>query len=136
MKQKDNFNFSFSGLKTAILQFLSKQDPEWINKHTADLSASVQQAIITPLVNKTIRYCRLHQIKRILVAGGVAANTGLRHELAVNAQKIGAEVYFPSIRLCMDNAAMVGAAAIPKFNRKLYSNLDVNAFSEKGIRLL
>lgn len=136
LKRKDNYDFSYSGLKTAVIQFFAKQSPEFIEKHKADLAASIQTAIITPLVSKTIRYARQQKIKTILVGGGVAANSLLRKMMTQQTESIGAKVYFPSLPLCMDNAAMIAAAAIPKFKNKIFAELDVNAFSDKGTRLL
>lgn len=136
LKQRDNFNFSYSGLKTAVLQFYAAQTPDWIEKHKADLVASVQKAIITPLIQKTIRYAKINKIKTILLAGGVAANSRLRQIMLEEADKIGAKLYFPSLNLCMDNAAMIAAAAIPKMLKGDFSPLEVNAFSDKGVRYL
>jgi N6-L-threonylcarbamoyladenine synthase len=136
LKQKNNYNFSYSGLKTAVLQFLSSQSSDWIETHKTDLAASVQKAIVSPLVQKTIRFAKHNQIKTILLAGGVAANTSLRSSMSLEAAKIGATLYYPSTKLCMDNAAMIGAAAIPKLSKGDFSSLEVNAFSDKGIRFL
>lgn len=136
LKQKDNYNFSYSGLKTSVIQFFGKQQDEWKKEHEADLAASIQKAIVTPLVKKTIRYAQLHKIKTILIGGGVAANSLLRHQMQQEASRIGAKLYYPSIKLCMDNAAMIAAAAIPKFSNRLFAPLDINAFSDKGTRYL
>lgn len=136
LRQKDNFNFSYSGLKTAVIQFFAKQTHEWIGEHKNDLAASIQKAIVTPLVSKTIRYAKLHKIKIILIGGGVAANSLLRRLMLSEAQRIGAKVYYPSVKLCMDNAAMIAAAAIPKYKNRLFASLDINAFSDKGTRYL
>lgn len=135
-KQKDNYNFSYSGLKTAVLQFYSAQNPDWLEKHKPDLAASVQKAIVTPLVQKTVRYAKQHEVRNILLAGGVAANSCLRQKLSGEAEKIGSRLYYPSLKLCMDNAAMIAAAAIPKLLKGDFSPLEVNAFSDKGVRYL
>jgi N6-L-threonylcarbamoyladenine synthase len=136
LRQKDNFNFSYSGLKTSVLQYLAKQQPDWIASHKADLAASIQSAIIDPLISKTVRYAKLNGIKTILLAGGVAANSMLRKQLKEKAASIHAMVYFPAVSLCMDNAAMIASAAIPKLVNQQYSNLSVNAFSDKGTRII
>ncbi len=136
LKQKDNYNFSYSGLKTSVLQYLADKPADWIELHKSDLAASVQIAIIEPLVNKTIRCAKLNNIKQILIGGGVAANSLLRSMMTKKASLIGVEVIYPSIKLCMDNASMVAAAAIPKFKSGLFSTLSINAFSDKGTRLL
>jgi len=136
LNRKNNFNFSYSGLKTAVLEYLSRHKPEYIEEHKADLAASIQQAIIDPLINKTLTWARQNKIKTILLAGGVAANSALRTQLSEKASKLNIQVFYPSVSLCMDNAAMVGAAAIPKFLHQQFSSLDVNAFSTKGTRNL
>ena len=136
LPKKDDFNFSYSGVKTAIRTYLNSQSAEFIESHKADLAASIQAAIVEPLVEKSVRKARELQLKNILVAGGVAANSALRTSLKERAAKYGISVYSPSLQLCMDNAAMVAAAAIPKFKAGLFAELDVNAFSTKGTKLL
>ena len=136
LNRKNNFNFSYSGLKTAVLEYLSRHKPEYIEEHKADLAASIQQAIIDPLINKSLTWARQNHIKIILLAGGVAANSALRTQLSEKASKLNIQVFYPSVSLCMDNAAMVGAAAVPKLLHHQFSSLDVNAFSTKGTRNL
>jgi N6-L-threonylcarbamoyladenine synthase len=136
LKRRDDLNFSYSGLKTAVLEYLSRHDPAFVEAHRNDLAASIQQAIIEPLINKSIKYASHNSIRTILLAGGVAANTALRAQLREKAASKGIGVYHPSLRLCVDNAAMVGAAAIPKFLQGNFASLDVNAFSTKGTRTL
>ena len=131
-----NFSFSYSGLKTAVMTWLAQHDPENSKLHQADLAASIQQAIIEPLIQKTLAYAKREGIQTILLAGGVAANSALRSQLTVKASSIQARVFYPSLQHCVDNAAMVAAAAIPKFRQGLFSSLDVNAFSAKGTRML
>lgn len=134
MNRKDNYNFSFSGLKTAVLQYLDKQDEQYIKENLNDIVASVQLAIVDILVKKTIAYASAHKINKIIVAGGVSANSFLRSQMQKANHKLKAELYFPPIKLCMDNAAMIGAAAVSKFLKKEFASLDLNAFSTKGIK--
>lgn len=136
LKRKGDLNFSYSGLKTAVLEYLSRQGAEYIAAHKADIAASIQQAIIDPLIAKTCACAKQNQIKSILLAGGVAANSALRTQLAAQAASIQARVYHPSLSLCVDNAAMVAAAAIPKLLAGAFATLDVNASSAKGTRIL
>lgn len=136
LPQKDNYNFSYSGLKTAIRTYILDQSPEHLQEHKADIAASIQAAIIRPLISKTIRKARQLHHQQILIAGGVAANSALRREMRQQAARYNIKVYFPSLQLCMDNAAMVAAAAIPKFKAGLFADLDVNANSIKGTKLL
>lgn len=136
LNKKGNFNFSYSGTKTAILNYILTMDPEEREAKLPDLAASVQQAIIDPLINKSIAYARVNGIRDILLAGGVAANSALREQLGQKAARHGMRLYYPGLTLCMDNAAMVASAAIPKYLAGHYSDLDVNAFSLKGTKLL
>lgn len=133
---KDNFNFSYSGLKTSIRTWLSKQTEADIQANLPSIAASVQQAIIDPLINKSVLWARQNDIPYILIAGGVAANSALRTQMEAKAAKYGILVRYPSLQLCMDNAAMVGAAAIPKFLAGIHAPLTANAFSQKGTKEL
>lgn len=134
--QKDNFNFSYSGLKTSIRTWISNQDSDTLNSHQNDIAASVQQAIIDPLITKSLHWAKNNGVNSILIAGGVAANSALREQLTARAAKSGINVYYPSLKLCMDNAAMVAAAAVPKYQENSHSDLSVNAFSQKGTKSL
>lgn len=101
-----SFNFSFSGLKTAVLSVVKKQGiPE--GKKLADLCASFQKAVCHVLVEKTFRAADAAGIDRIVVAGGVACNSALRREMALAATARGVELMIPSPSLCGDNAAMI-----------------------------
>ncbi|MCS7198346.1 MAG: tRNA (adenosine(37)-N6)-threonylcarbamoyltransferase complex transferase subunit TsaD [Candidatus Bipolaricaulota bacterium] len=104
MLDSDSWEFSFAGLKTAIVYYL-RDHPE---ANRADLAASFQEAVVDVLVEKTLRAARQLHIKRIVVVGGVAANSRLRERLL--AQK-NFEVFFPKMELCTDNAAMIAACA-------------------------
>jgi N6-L-threonylcarbamoyladenine synthase len=134
--QKDNFNFSYSGLKTSIRTWLVNQTEEEITANVANIAASVQQAIIDPLISKAVLWARKNNVPYILLAGGVAANSALRTQMTEKAAKYGIKVRYPSLGLCMDNAAMVAAAAIPKFHKGVYADLTTNAFSLKGTKAL
>ncbi len=134
LKQKDNFNFSYSGLKTSVLTHLSQYDQGYIEQNRENLAASIQAAIIEPLVKKSVRWAKANSIKSIVLAGGVAANSELAEMMQQEAGKHGIRAYIPSLKLCMDNAAMVAAAAIPKYRKKLFSDWSVNASSLKGTK--
>ncbi len=136
LKRKDDLNFSYSGLKTAVLEYLAGHDASFRQARQADIAASIQQAIIDPLITKSLRYASQAGLSTILLAGGVAANSALRRQLSAQAAARGIGVHYPSLELCRDNAAMVAAAAIPKLRSGQFSGLDVNAFSAKGTRNL
>ncbi len=134
LNRKGNFDFSFSGFKTSVRNYLAKQNSAFIKAHLPDITASVQKAIVDSLVSKTIAYARMIEIDTIIVAGGVSANSCLRSEMTSRAKRLGIEVFFPEMQYCMDNAAMIGAAAVDKWHRKKFAPLDLNAFSTKGVR--
>ncbi len=136
LKRRDDMNFSYSGLKTAVLEYLARHEREFVAAHLPDLAASIQQAIIDPLIGKSLKYALEQGLDTILLAGGVAANSALRKQLSTAASARGIEVCIPSQKLCVDNAAMVGAAAIPKLREGQFAALDVNAFSTKGTKTL
>ncbi len=127
LNKKNNFNFSFSGLKTAIMNYIAEATTEQLELHLEDIVASVQESIIDSLYSKTIACAKFHKIEQIVVAGGVSANSRLR-------EKFSGKALFPDFRYCTDNAAMIGAAAIDLYLNKDFSSLDLNAFSTKGIR--
>jgi len=134
LNKKDNFDFSFSGFKTSVRNYLANKDKDFIKNHIADIAASVQQAIVDSLVSKTIAFAKRSDAKTIIVAGGVSANSLLRSEISKKGKAIGASVFFPALEYCMDNAAMIGAAAIEKYQKGDFADLSLNAFSTKGIR--
>lgn len=136
LKNRDNYDFSFSGLKTAVLNYLSDKSSDFIKEHISDIAASAQQAIIEPLVTKTIRFAREYHINYLVMAGGVSANSLLRKMMQEEADKISAKLFYPPILYCMDNAAMVGAAAIEKYKDNDFAGLDLNPFPTKGLRMV
>lgn len=105
-----NFNFSFSGLKTAVLYQSQKIDAK-NEQNINDLCAGFQQAVIDVLVGKTIKAAKKHNAKTIMMAGGVAANKALREALKTKAEELGVKFFVPEFKLCTDNAAMVTVAA-------------------------
>ena len=113
MMYKDNFNFSFSGLKTAVLYEIKKL-PHINNKIKADLCASFQQAAVDVLVFKTIKAAQHYQAKTIILSGGVAANILLRKTLEQKATEHKMHFKVPAINLCTDNAAMIATAGFFK----------------------
>lgn len=106
------FDFSFSGLKTALLYYLRDHEGEVeIEARRASIAASYQEAIIDQLVSKTVRCAEQEGLRRVAVGGGVAANSRLRRRLTDACEQRGLEVFVPPVALCTDNAAMVGLAA-------------------------
>lgn len=104
-------DFSYSGLKTALLYHLRERGEVDVAAHKADIAASYQAAIVTQLVRKTVACAQAEGLRRVAVAGGVAANSGLRQAFATACAGRGLELYLPPLALCTDNAAMIGLAA-------------------------
>ena len=124
---KNNFNFSFSGIKTAMLYHVRAQDGPIEGDQLKDVAASFQQAVVDVLCHKTLRAAREFDLQRIVVAGGVACNKGLRRQMAAQAAEQGCEVIFPAPALCADNAAMLGVAGNAYLEQGLVAGLDLNA---------
>ena len=126
MKQ-DSLNFSFSGLKTAVLNYIESQPEAFVRDHVEDIVASFQAAVVEVLVEKTLRAAREHRVRKIALTGGVARNRGLRASFEERAKQEGFEVFFPSPQFCTDNAAMIGRAGLFHLLRGESSDLSLDA---------
>ncbi len=127
MRRQDNFQFSYSGLKTAVALQVKKMSPEELNEHRADLAASFQEAAVEVLADKTVLAAADCGVRHVTLAGGVAANSRLREVLADRLRRAGRRLYYPTIELCTDNAAMIAAAGYLRFQKEGESGLAVNA---------
>ncbi|MCS7019229.1 MAG: tRNA (adenosine(37)-N6)-threonylcarbamoyltransferase complex transferase subunit TsaD [Cytophagales bacterium] len=122
-------DFSFSGIKTAFLYFLQTQqqlNPDFIAENLNDICASIQHALITILLTKLRKAARQTGIRHVAIAGGVAANSGLRKAVAEMGQTEGWQVYVPRFEYCTDNAAMIAMAAYYKFLAGDFCGQDVS----------
>ncbi len=120
-------DFSFSGLKTSFLYFLRdrlKEDPEFIVKSKADLCASLQETIVSILINKLVKASQLTGITEVGIAGGVSANSGLRKGLEREGAKRGWNLFVPPFAYTTDNAAMIGITGYYKYLRGDFSSQD------------
>jgi len=132
MIHSDDYNFSFSGLKSHVINkhHNMKQRHEAINHH--DFAASFQEAVTDVLVEKTIKAKNEFKVKQVIVAGGVAANSGLRQKL--NQQIKDVPVYFPKMAYCTDNAAMIAAAGYFQYKKYgLADDLYINGYSRLNL---
>lgn len=120
-------DFSFSGLKTAVLNYLNGKEQKGEAINIPDVCASFQQAVVDVLVSNTIQTALENGVGRIALAGGVASNSQLRSGMKEAAARNGMELFYPSPVLCTDNAAMIGAAAYYELKRGNISSLDLNA---------
>jgi N6-L-threonylcarbamoyladenine synthase len=124
-----DYDFSFSGLKTAVLYFLQnekKKDPDFVANNLNDICASVQHTIITMLLKKLKKAAKELKINHVGIAGGVSANSGLRTALTETGAQLGWQVYIPKFEYCTDNAAMIGITGYYKYLQGKFANLSVS----------
>lgn len=124
----EHFDFSFSGLKTAVLTYINKHSEEFIRENMASICASFRIAAIDVLVTKAIRAAKKYRVQAVAVAGGVAANRLLRTMLQEAAQTNGFLYYQPAFEYCTDNAAMIARTGLEYLQRKIFSPQSLNAY--------
>ena len=133
MLEKGSYDFSFSGLKTAVLNYAHKLEQRGEEVNKADLAASFQEAVVDVLVDKSMMLLKDTGLKKFAVSGGVAANSRLKDRLKEECDKEGIKFYHPSIILCTDNAAMIAMAGFLNYKNgavddnfmKVYPNLEL-----------
>ena len=126
-------NYSFSGIKTAVLYFLRdrlEENPDFISENLSDLCASIQYTLIEMLLIKLNEAVKFYQVKEVAIAGGVSANSGLRRALTELSQKKGWNLYIPKFEYCTDNAAMIAMAAHYKYLKGEFASLDVTTLAK------
>ena len=127
---KDEFDFSFSGLKTAVLNYINTERQAGREIKPADVAAGFQEAVIDVLVEKAVSAVKASAGNRLVLAGGVAANSRLREALSQRCNAEGIELFLPEKSLCTDNAAMIGSAAYFKYKRFGADDLLIDAFAD------
>lgn len=128
LAKEDTLDFSFSGVKSAVLNYLNQYKGEKNKKWLADLSASFQNSIVEVLIEKTVKAAQMKQVKQILLAGGVASNSALREKISLEASKLGIDLVYPPPVLCTDNAAMIACAGYFNYKKGKRASLYLNAF--------
>lgn len=121
------YDFSFSGVKSAVLNYLNSCQMKNIQINKADIAASFQAAVVDVLVEKTVKLANEKGSEIIALAGGVAANQGLRKAMAKACEENGITLKYPSISLCTDNAAMIGSAAYFDYIKGIRHGWNLNA---------
>lgn len=129
LRERNNFDFSFSGLKTSLLYHMRKNPKD----NLSDVAASYQEAIVDSLVEKSFRAARKMGTKKVIFAGGVAANERLREKANQKATSWGYQIYFPPLEFCTDNAAMIASAAWHRFEQGDFDSLEITANPSLGI---
>lgn len=123
-----DLDFSFSGIKTAILNFLQKnvaQNPDFIAQNLPDICASIQFTLVEIVIKKLKKASKLHNIKTIAIAGGVAANSELRKKIALQGEQDNWKVFVPKLQYCTDNAAMIAISGYYKYLKNDFAPLSV-----------
>ncbi|WP_312135523.1 tRNA (adenosine(37)-N6)-threonylcarbamoyltransferase complex transferase subunit TsaD [Sphingobacterium sp.] len=134
--QIPELNFSFSGLKTAILYLVQaemKKDPNFLSERMDDLCASVQDRIVSILLNKLKKAAKQTGVKDIAIAGGVSANSGLRSSLLAMGEKYKWNVFIPKFEYCTDNAAMIAIAGYHKFLKQDFVGQDISPLARMHV---
>lgn len=129
-------NFSFSGIKTAVLYFLRdrlKEDSHFMENNMADICASVQYTLVKMLMKKLRKASEEYGIKEIAISGGVAANSGLRKSVEELVLELKGKAYIPKLEYCTDNAAMIAMAAHYKYVNREFCGLDVSPLAKMKI---
>ncbi len=127
------YDFSFSGLKTAVVNIIHNSKQKGIEINVPDLGASCIETVADCLVTNTVKAAEEYGFKKIALAGGVSANSRLRKRMNDVCLKKGWELYMPDLSLCGDNAAMVGAQAYYEYKNNTFANLDLNAYATMPI---
>ena len=126
------YDFSFSGLKTSILYALRdrlKENPDYIKENLADIAASAQLAVVSSLMKKFSLAVKQTNIKTIAIAGGVSANSLLKEQVKALGEQYNCKVFIPSLQYSTDNAAMIAAAALFKYQEGIFADLDLTPYT-------
>jgi N6-L-threonylcarbamoyladenine synthase len=129
-------NFSFSGIKTGFLYFLrdrKAEDPDFVEKNRDDICASLQKHLVNMLMQKLRRATTETGVRQVAIAGGVAANSGLREAIQKAADKHRWQIFIPDFQYCTDNAAMIAMAAHYKFLQHKFTSMEVAPIANLSI---
>ena len=125
----DSYNFSFSGLKSAVINLAHNYEQRGIEINKENLATSFQDVVVETITRKTMKALIDNNVKRLVIAGGVAANSGIRNTLEEECRKAGIDCSYPELKYCTDNAAMIGAAAYFAYKKGIVADSKLNAKS-------
>ena len=123
----DTYNFSFSGIKSAVINLKHNEEQRGNNINMANLACSFQNRVVKILTKKTMRALKKYNVKNLIIAGGVAANSGIRNEFEKLCKENNIKLTVPKINRCTDNAAMIGAAGYYAYKLKRFADINLNA---------
>ncbi|ADO77746.1 tRNA (adenosine(37)-N6)-threonylcarbamoyltransferase complex transferase subunit TsaD [Halanaerobium praevalens] len=123
----NSYNFSFSGLKTAVMNYVNNEDQRGNRIDKNDLAASFQAAVVDSLVANLIKAVENYEVQSVVLSGGVAANQRLRKVISKKLKSFNLDFYYPPLELCTDNAAMIGAVAYYQYLEKDFAPLSLSA---------
>ena len=132
MREK-GLDFSFSGLKTAVVNLVKDLQKKGLRIPVQDLCASFEAAVVDVLVEKSLRALKALELRRLVVAGGVASNRRLRQELQHAAQEHGFDLFLPRPEFCTDNAAMVAVVGLHKYKQKIFADLELDVYARSHV---
>lgn len=130
----DSEHFSFSGLKSAVINLVHNEEQRGNAIRKADLCASFQDVVVKTLTSKTMEAMQKYQVNNLILAGGVAANSGIRKAFTDLSLKYGFNFSYPSIKYCTDNATMIAAAAYYLYKNEHFAPLTLNAVSSEELK--
>ncbi len=122
-----SYDFSFSGLKTAVMNYINNQEQRGEEINKADLAASFQEAVVDSLAAQLLKAVKEYDVKSVVLSGGVAANSRLREVVSKKLNNLGLDLYYPPLNLCTDNAAMIGAVAYYQYLDRDFAPLSISA---------
>lgn len=129
----DTYNFSFSGIKSAVVNLVHNEKQRGNEIRVEDLCTSFQNRVLDVITKKTMKAVKEYKVNNLVIAGGVAANKGLREKLEKLTKENNIKLYVPQIKYCTDNAAMIGAAAYYAYNKGIRANLELNAMATDSL---
>ena len=123
----DSYNFSFSGIKSAVINLVHNEEQRGNEIRKSDIACSFQNRVVEILTKKTIRALKEYNVKNLIIAGGVSANSGIRNKFTETCNKEGINLTIPNIKYCTDNAAMIAAAGYFAYKKGITANIDLKA---------